>query len=110
MTSMLGLTLIVGCKPREAAVPPSTSPEPPTPIDRTESEEQSVEAAVTKPACDEGGRIWDGTAECLYEVEGCCYDGPAEACAAASCPVDQCQIIEMHPAAVHCRGLPPAQS
>lgn len=106
----LGLAVIGGCKAREASVPPSTSPEPPTPIDTPDPEAQPVETEISKPVCHDGGRSWDGDAECLYEFAGCCYDGPAQACAAASCPIEQCQIIEMHPAAVHCRGTSPAQS
>jgi hypothetical protein len=50
-----------------------------------------------------GGRLWEGRAAgCLYEVSGCCYDTPAQACAAAGCEEDGCRVMEVIPAQIRC--------
>lgn len=92
-----------GCRGDKQASTPDTEPPRATPDDAVTDGPEDA-AASPKPGCAEGGRPWDGKLEgCLYEVEGCCYDTPAAACAAASCAEDRCQILESAPAQVACR-------
>lgn len=90
---------VVGCKKGGSTTTPEdpvTSPEP-TSVEPAQREDPNA-----PPKCTEKGRVWDGHHEgCLYEVRGCCYDAPQDACEAAGCPED-CQILESAPAQIAC--------
>jgi hypothetical protein len=92
------LLATVACKKGGA----TTSPDDPVaspPAGETPDEPADPNAP---PKCTEAGRVWDGHHEgCLYEVGGCCYDGPEDACEAAGCAKD-CQILESSPAQIAC--------
>jgi len=90
-----------------APMPPSTER---TSVQAAHAE--SSEDAVVEPpersepgACRAGGAPWAGLREgCLYEVAGCCYGTPEDACAAAACEAQVCQVIETVPAQIVCRA------
>ncbi len=40
--------------------------------------------------------------DCKIEHAGCCFTSPADACAAAQCPRESCQILRSYPGKVSC--------
>ena len=106
----LGLALLVvvtaSCKQTAPKGGQSESPRTPATA-AAQGEGKSDEAgeegrAEDPPDCAAGGAVWDGKLSCLYEVGGCCYDNPAQACAAGGCDTERCQVVESAPAGVYC--------
>ena len=96
----LGLVVLamVGCKKPGA----TTNPDDPVASPPVEEPEPEPADPNAPPKCTEKGRVWDGHHDgCLYEVAGCCYDTPEDACAAAGC-ADDCQVLESAPAQIAC--------
>jgi len=98
-----------------SACPRRTSPQPaaPPPGDRQAPVEPRAELPAPEPSvpppepgpCSEGGWLWDGKPkDCSYEHEGCCYGSAADACQAAGCAADHCNVLESYPAQITCRG------
>lgn len=103
---LAALGLATGCprqtKPQPASPPPGETETPPDLPPEEPPQEPSVPPLEPGP-CAEGGRLWDGKPEdCSYEHGGCCYDSAADACAAADCSADRCNILESYPAQISC--------
>lgn len=99
--------LAAGC-PRQASPPPAAAPpngeqaapEEPAPLPPPEAEPPPPAPGP----CAVGGRLWNGKPEdCSYEHGGCCYDSAADACAAAECPTERCNVLESYPAQIACQ-------
>src|SRR5690606_259705 len=100
------LLALAGACPHKPEPPPSLPPvEPPEPepVDEELPPPESEPPPPEPGSCADGGRLWDGKPDdCTYEHGGCCYDAPAQACAAAGCAEGQCVVLESHPAQIRC--------
>lgn len=92
------------CKSERTTATPPEQPTDDTPESASPGQGEEPIEPEPEEVCASGGRKWDGKPEgCPYEVARCCYDSPAQACAAAKCPESRCQILESYPAQIACR-------
>ena len=108
LLALFVLGSLTGCPSKTAPPPAATTSNPsesatPEPEPLPEPEAQPPEPAPGP--CRAGGRLWDGKQEnCSYEHGGCCYESAADACAAADCAVERCNVLESYPAQIACQG------
>ncbi len=95
---------LAGCKGERTTAAPPEQPDT-EPTSTTPPSDLGDAAEVDPPTvCASGGTPWDGRLQdCPYEVGRCCYESPAQACAAATCPESRCQVLESYPAQIACR-------
>jgi hypothetical protein len=101
------LGIVGGCT-RSPVLPASPPPAPAAVPERPDEELPASQGELPAPVpgpCATDGRLWDGKPDaCSYEHGGCCYDSAPAACAAASCPVERCSVLESYPAQISCGG------